>query len=203
LTDNSYVTPPGSTSGRLIPLDEEIVPETPDVQESSPVAPSPDPIPVPPPVMPRPPPYPVRRGVQRSLRGRGTKSRPYEIDFIRKGPLRVSARNDRVGRSSVRRSSGVPVGNPPTIDQSEPIVGSQQSVVGNRDDSVLDGVNVCRSGSRRDDSVRPASPRPSRPGIGWHGERFGCLGDWDASATTGWGQFRGGPGGCHGLRRKQ
>jgi hypothetical protein len=91
LTDNSYVTPPGSTSGQLIPVEEspqeEVVPETPDVQESSLVAPSPDPIPVPPPVMPRPPPYPVRRGVQRSLRGRGTKSHPYEIDFIRKGPL--------------------------------------------------------------------------------------------------------------------
>jgi hypothetical protein len=207
LTDNSYVTPPGSASGQLIPVEEspqeEVVPETPDVQESSPVAPSPDPIPVPPPVMPRPPPYPVRRGVQRSLRGRGTKSHPYEIDFIRKGPLRVSARNDRVGRSSVRHSSGVPVGNPPITDQSEPVVGSEQSVVGNRDDSVLDGVDVCRSRGLRDDSVSPASPRPSRPGIGWHGERFGYSGEWDPSTAEGWGQFLGGPGGRYGFRRKQ
>jgi hypothetical protein len=141
------VTPPGSASGQLIPLDEEVVPETPDVQESSPVALSLDPIPVPPPVMPRPPPYPVRRGVQRSLRGRGTKSHPYEIDFIRKGPLRVSSRDYYVRRGSVRHSSGVPIGDPPIVDQSQSVLGSQQPVVGNRDDSVLDGVDVCRSGS--------------------------------------------------------
>ena len=76
---------------------------------------SPDPIPIPHPLvcspLGSPPPYPsVRRGVQRAMRGRGTKHHPYLIDIWPQRPRGLSPSSHLDRRDHLRYSHRIPTG---------------------------------------------------------------------------------------------
>ena len=136
---------------------------------------SPDPVRIPPPAIripsSSPPPYPsVRRGVQRAVRGRGTKHHPYLIDVFPPRPRGLSPSSHLDRRDRLRYTRQVPSGYSGGSSGSDSELGSERSVLH------VEGLRTpypSRSRARRSQGpgqVRPSSPSPAHAGIGWcHG----------------------------------